>query len=114
MRIAVVPLIAAALVAGMPASASAQSLRCRNDLASVGDNKAVVASKCGEPAAKDAYCKVPTTGAYVSGTTLQPSIDTPCETVEEWTYRPGPGQLVTILKFESGRLRSIEYGSRIP
>jgi hypothetical protein len=85
------------------ARAEAQSLRCRNDLA----NAATVASKCGEPAAKNAFCK----GTPAVG---RPGTPQPCLEVEEWTYRPAPGQLITILKFESGRLVSIEYGDRIP
>ncbi len=49
----------------------------------------------------------------VPGSTAQPSINTACYNVDVWTYRPGSGQLMTTLKFESGRLKSIEYGDRI-
>ena len=38
-------------------NAAARFLRCRNDLASVGDTKASVAAKCGQPIAIDSYCK---------------------------------------------------------
>src|SRR5688572_9448929 len=37
--------------------AQAQPMRCRNDLAQVGDSKASVLHKCGEPASKDSFCK---------------------------------------------------------
>jgi hypothetical protein len=39
---------------------------------------------------------------------------TPCETVDEWTYNPGYGQFFTTLRFESGALKSIKYGARVP
>jgi hypothetical protein len=103
----------AALLATVPSLVAAQSLRCRNDLANVGDNKAAVSAKCGEPVSKESYCRAPTT-VVAPGSTPQPVLVTPCETVDEWTYRPGPGQFMTTLKFESGKLRSIEYGARIP
>ncbi len=38
----------------------------------------------------------------------------PCEKVDEWSYRPGSGQFITILQFEQGKLVSIRYGDRIP
>ena len=91
--------------------AQAQPMRCRNDLAQVGDSKASVLHKCGEPASKDSFCKPadqvnPPAGA-ASVTVV------PCERVDEWTYIPGYGQFVTTLRFESGALRSIKYGERV-
>ncbi|WKB55442.1 DUF2845 domain-containing protein [Eleftheria terrae] len=92
--------------------AQAQTLKCGNDHARTGDAKATILQKCGEPVMKDSFCKpaeksgVPTTG----GTVVQVGT---CETVEEWTYRPGPGQFITMLRFEGGQLRSIKYGDRI-
>jgi hypothetical protein len=94
--------------------AHAQSMRCKNDLANVGDNKAAVLQKCGEPVQRDAFCKpqdktqggAPANGAKVVHVN-------PCETVDEWTYNPGRGQFMTTLRFESGRLTSITYGDRV-
>ena len=36
-----------------------------------------------------------------------------CINVEEWTYNPGYGQLMTMLQFEAGGLKSIRYGDRV-
>ena len=95
-------------------NAAAQSLRCKNDLASVGETKASVAAKCGQPVATDSYCK-PQSNIVVPGTAPQVGNNhAACYNVDVWTYRPGSGQLMTTLKFESGRLKSIEYGDRVP
>ncbi|GAB3257118.1 DUF2845 domain-containing protein [Chitinimonas naiadis] len=88
----------ALLLVGAGLEARAEFLRCNGDLAGIGDNKAAVTMKCGEPVAKDSFCK-PGEGA--------------CQRVDEWTYNPGPGQFLTILRFENGVLVSIRYGDRI-
>lgn len=82
--------------------AQAESLRCKGDLVDVGDTKASVVRKCGEPVMKDSFCKP---GAVVQGAG--------CETVEEWTYSPGYGQFMTTLRFEGGKVSSIKYGDRV-
>lgn len=91
-------------------------LRCKNDLARPGDSKSSVLTKCGEPMAKDSFCKP------VEQTTIVPNSDTkstiinvaPCETVDEWTYNPGSGEFFTTLRFENGVLKSMRYGDRVP
>jgi hypothetical protein len=99
-------------MAAFAAAAQTQTMRCRNDLAQSGDSKAAVLQKCGEPVAKDSFCKPverpvdPVTQRPVPG----PSV---CEAVDEWTYNPGSGQFLTIVRFESGVLRSIRYGDRV-
>ncbi|QDQ27497.1 DUF2845 domain-containing protein [Chitinimonas arctica] len=94
--------------------AHAEYLRCKGDLAEIGDGKASVLQKCGEPVYKDTYCKA---SQVVSNTGNAPGSTTvnvlPCEQVDEWTYNPGPGQFLTILRFERGELRSIKYGDRV-
>ena len=91
----------------------AQTMRCKNDLANVGENKASVLQKCGEPLQRDSFCKpqektqVPQAGAGATVINVNP-----CETVDEWTYNPGRGQFMTTLRFESGRLTAITYGDR--
>lgn len=67
-------------------------VRCNGDLAQMGDNKTAGVLKCGEPVAKDSFCR-PAEGA--------------CLRVEEWTYNPGTGQFLTMLRFENGVLVSI-------
>ena len=92
----------------------AQSMRCKNDLANVGDHKTSVLQKCGEPAQRDSFCKpqeqTPTPQPGPGATVVNVN---PCETVDEWTYNPGRGQFLTTLRFESGRLASITYGDRV-
>lgn len=95
-------LLAAALCIALPAAA--QSFRCKADLVTLGEGKAAVLQKCGEPAFKDASCRVPAPGAASE----------PCVTVEEWVYNPGPGQFMTTLRFEAGELKTIKYGDRAP
>lgn len=107
-------------------AASAQngngSLTCNRDFAQIGDAKYTILQKCGEPVFKDSYCRRP---EAVIG--VQPMFpDTPadrrnivingnaCDQVEEWTYKPGSGQFVTLLLFQEGVLKSIRYAGRIP
>lgn len=103
------------LVALAPTGAAAQSLRCKNDLVSIGDARASVLHKCGEPVAKDSFCKPAATRplpAPPPGSTTVVQV-LPCENVDEWTYNPGYGQFMTTLRFEAGRLTAITYGDRV-
>ncbi len=105
-------LAALATLATVVQPAAGQSLRCKNDFANTGDSKSAVFLKCGEPVLKDSFCKpVPAPGAPAPGGTTVNIV--PCENVEEWTYKPGYGQFVTVLRFEGGALTSIKYGDRI-
>lgn len=106
-------LAAATALALLPAAASAQSLRCRGDLVATGDSPAAVLLKCGEPVLKDSFCKpAPQSAAGSSPEATVVSV-VPCEKVDEWTYKPGYGQFITTLRFESGKLAAITYGDRI-
>ena len=51
--------VAFALVALVlwPHEAAAQTFKCRNDLVNVGDSRATVLLKCGEPVVRDAFCR---------------------------------------------------------
>ena len=96
------------------ATTSAQSFRCKNDLVTLGDSRASVLLKCGEPVVKDSVCKpLPpqTVPSAESGSTVVNAAS--CVTVDEWTYNPGVGQLMTTLHFESGALTAIRYGDRV-
>lgn len=88
--------------------AAAQSFRCKNDLVNVGDSRASVLLKCGEPVVKDTFCRAiePPPGSPSTGNVL------PCENVDEWTFNPGYGQFITTLRFREGTLVSIKYGDR--
>ena len=102
--------------------ASAQSLRCKGDLAQIGNSKGTILQKCGEPVMKDSFCKpvqetvssAPVTTPTVPNTsgTTNVTVNT-CQQVEEWTYNPGYGQFMTMLLFEGGSLKSIRYGDRV-
>ncbi len=126
--------IAAVTVAFLASSfvtgASAQSLRCKGDLAQIGNSKGTILQKCGEPVMKDSFCKPvqATTSTAPMITPIAPEIVNPvgnststttnvtvntCQQVDEWTYNPGYGQFMTMLQFEGGSLARIRYGDRV-
>ena len=113
----------AAAVSGLlvhPVDAQTLSFRCKNDLVNIGASKTSALQKCGEPVAKDAFCK-PTgangtnavANANVAAKQTTVIVNNTCETVDEWTYNPGTGQFMTTLRFESGKLVTITYGDRV-
>ncbi len=106
----------AAFTMTLPAQAQ-QTMRCKNDLAQVGDGKAAVLQKCGEPVARDSFCKPVEQQRAPAAPNVPPASVTvnvlACEQVDEWTYNPGRGQFMTTLRFESGTLRSLKYGDRV-
>ena len=100
-----------------------ETFRCDNDLAMVKrDSRASIVRKCGEPFFTQPLslsCR-PTDlddmnriwwqahAPYIvqSGLNL-------CLLVDDWYYNPGPGQFLTILRFEGKGLQSIRFGERI-
>jgi hypothetical protein len=121
--------IFAFLASSFLTGASAQSLRCKGDLAQIGNSKGTILQKCGEPVMKDSFCKpaqsttsmttpivTPTAPTNTTGnsasTTTNVTVNT-CQQVEEWTYNPGYGQFMTMLLFEGGSLTKIRYGDRV-
>ncbi len=95
-------------------AAQAQPLRCKNDLAQVGDGKASVLRKCGEPAFKDSFCKPVERQSVPADGQARVIVNTQsCDRVDEWTYNPGRGQFLATLRFEAGTLQSISYGDRV-
>jgi len=105
-----------ALLTVASASAQTKSFRCKNDLVNIGDSKASVLQKCGEPMMKDAFCKpIETTlppGSTPTGPNGQILHAQSCRDVDSWTYNPGYGQFLTSLQFEAGQLARIQYGDR--
>lgn len=91
--------VAACLCVGLPAAA--QSFRCKAELVTLGEGKAAVLQKCGEPSFKDSSCRRPAPASEA------------CVPVDEWVYNPGPGQFMTTLRFEAGELKAIKYGDRV-
>jgi len=96
-----------------PLDAAAQTFKCRNDLVNVGDARASVLLKCGEPVVKDAFCRQVPVQAQRPASAGRGVNVVPCENVDEWTYNPGYGQFMTTLRFVEGRLVAIEYGDRV-
>ena len=92
------------------------TFRCKNDLVQIGDSKATVVTRCGEPMMKDSSCEAPrgssltySTDQYGKQVVVQPA----CETVDKWTYNPGVGDFYTTIRFERGNITSITYGDRV-
>jgi hypothetical protein len=88
--------------------ACAEALRCGSDLVQIGDFKADVLMKCGEPFLKDTV--------YVDNDErITGAVDKHghCLAVDQWTYNPGSGQFLTVLDFRGGKLLRISYGSRV-
>ena len=102
-------------------SAQTLSFRCKNDLVNIGASKASTMQKCGDPVAKDSFCKPAETssallanaGTHSNDKQKTVVVNNTCETVDEWTYNPGTGQFMTTLRFESGKLVAITYGDRV-
>ncbi|AOX99550.1 DUF2845 domain-containing protein [Jeongeupia sp. USM3] len=92
-------------------AATAASFRCNNDLVYVGDSRATVLQKCGEPMVKDSFCKAPPQTVSTGGQGTVVNV-VPCENVDEWTYNPGSGKFLTTLRFERGTLAGIRDGDR--
>ena len=105
----------AVALAGLVApSAQAETLRCTGGSAGEGDSRVSVLYKCGQPLLKDSFCAPLYYGPDLqlvpepwAGTVL------PCQTIEEWLYDRGPGNMVATLRFRAGVLQSIRY-SRSP
>jgi hypothetical protein len=103
-----------AVIAGVPAPASAESLRCDGHSVSEGDSRLSLQYKCGPPMLSDRYC-APV--YYVPTFALVPepfaSLVVPCQMIEEWLYDRGPGNLVATVIIRSGVVQMIRYG-RVP
>lgn len=117
------------LLLPMMSNSYADSMRCGNKLVSIGDTKAEILLKCGEPLTQDTIAIEENTeyaelalkypllykhgllknrnGVVIgSETTITQSID-------QWTYHLGQGKFLRILIFEGGQLIAIEDGDRM-
>jgi hypothetical protein len=110
-RVVIAAAFALLAPAWLPREAAAQTFKCRNDLVNVGDSRATVLLKCGEPLVRDALCRPLPGPGPASG--ARPGHIVPCENVDEWIYNPGYGQFMTTLRFVEGRLVAIESGDRV-
>ena len=77
---------------------------CSEQVVSVGDSKADVLSKCGEPTWKDSRQE------EIKQRLDSGQIRNVFVTVEEWTYNLGPNRFVRILTFRNSKLVDIKTG----
>jgi len=107
------------------------NMRCGTKLVSIGDSKAEVLLKCGEPLLKETIAfrkqteygemaethplllkygmlKKDKNGVVIAG--RESSVTLP---VDQWTYHLGKGKFLRILLFEGGKLVAIDSGDRM-
>lgn len=98
--------------------AHAQGLGCGGLLVGVGDSRASLVMKCGQPFATDTVCiRVP---RVMWALPLHPR-EAPrqymveqCEYVDEWTYHRGPGNFMSVVRLQNGVVAQIRDGDRVP
>jgi hypothetical protein len=83
------------------------SLMCGNSLVSVGMVAAQVVAKCGEPKDKVAT-EEPVRVRNANGTVVVAGT----RYLQQWTYDRGYGRFPALLKFEDGKLKSIDLLTR--
>lgn len=106
------------------ASFALDSLRCGSRIVTIGEPRASVRAKCGEPAdkevryekriARDFYRDLFPPRGYERQREREkyrePLFVEVFVEIEEWTYNLGPTSFIRYLTFENGRLVSIETG----
>jgi len=95
------------LVAGTWSGFScADALRCGTHVVEVGSHKSDVLARCGRPLSSDKrnQCKpeLLPTGATVQN----------CEEIEEWTYKKGQGQFMTLVELRANRVTATSQTGR--
>lgn len=113
--------LAALSIAGslVPVKAGhAQGLGCGGLLVGLGDSRASLVMKCGQPFATDTVCiRVP---RVVWTVPLHPRevprqyMTEQCEYVDEWTYHRGPGNFMSVVRLQNGVVSQIRVGDRVP
>lgn len=89
-------------------SVQADALQCGTSLVGTGDTRDQVVAKCGNPADIERGSAFVQSVAWVNGVPVSAGnslIEVP---VELWLYNFGPTQLMRRVRFESGRVVSIE------
>lgn len=118
---ALLPLAAIAIIVGTLTpgkEARAQGLGCGGLLVGVGDSRASLVMKCGQPFATDTVCiRVP---RVVWTVPLHPReaprqyVTETCEYVDEWTYHRGAGNFMSVVRLQNGVVAQIRDGVRVP
>ncbi len=98
--------------------ARAQGLGCGGLLVGVGDSRASLVMKCGQPFATDTVCiRVPrvmwTVPLHPREAPRQYMVEQ-CEYVDEWTYHRGPGNFMSVVRLQNGVVAQIRDGERVP
>jgi hypothetical protein len=100
---------AAAFIA-LASPVHAESLRCNGHSAAEGDSKLSVLYNCGQPLLAQVFCE-----PVYYPQSLEPvpeplaSALVPCQSVEEWLYDRGPGNLMATVRFRHGVVQSVTY-----
>ena len=122
-------LLCSILLVGTSGQSFADSMRCGNSLVSVGDKKAEVLIKCGEPMLQETIA-IEENAEYAElalkypllykhgllknkdGVTIgkETSIT---QRIDQWTYNLGHGKFLRFLYFEGGELVAITEGDRM-
>ena len=130
MKISIISLLLLSLVAMSSIGYAEANMRCGSKLISIGDSKAEVLLKCGEPLLKEAVAvreeskridipltSTPKSDAGSSADDNDPAVirrkESVTRTVDQWTYNQGSGKLLKILTFEGGELVAIATGDRM-
>lgn len=98
-------LAGAAVAIGPRAFADDDMLRCGSKLVSPGVDIEYVLSQCGEPTSRVKET-IPQLGRRQNGTTFETGT---LINIERWTYDRGSSSFPAVLKFEEGKLVSIEF-----
>jgi hypothetical protein len=95
------------LTTGLWCGAShADALRCGTHVVDVGTHKSDLLARCGQPLNTDRRNQcVPE--LLRTGATIQN-----CEEIEEWTYKNGRGQFVTLVELRANRVTAISQAGR--
>lgn len=110
-------------------SSYADSMRCGNKLVSIGDRKAEVLIKCGEPMLRETIA-IEQKAEYAELALKYPLLykhgllkneegmvigkDTSVTySVDQWTYHLGQGKFLRTLIFKGGQLVAIDHGERM-
>lgn len=93
-----------------PALEAVESLRCGSNLVQIGDTKAEVLSRCGEPALREKIRRG--TSARKSKAKSGSTAEERYREDEQWTYNLGPQDFHYTLTFEGMELKAIGRGGR--
>jgi hypothetical protein len=84
--------------------AMADTFRCKSALISVGDAQTYVQAKCGEPTSKETITEDVRAVTVFGGTNVVGTA-----TRDIWRYRKSSRQFATVLTFEGGVLKKLEF-----